>query len=114
LSNWTKESLRIDTDFEIALDACEWIFVYIETWFDIDEKFGTHTKEHDDWWINLYARYNPFKGELVMPYTIVKPDKEESYEYYPNEEDKALVIAMIEEAVWECEGCSPRDYITRN
>ena len=31
----------------------------LETWFDVDEKFGLHTADEDHTWVNLYASYTP-------------------------------------------------------
>ena len=51
-----RDNIRIDPVLEVDTDwnpPC--ISAYIEIWFDVDKKFGTHTYDGDDAWINLYA-----------------------------------------------------------
>ena len=55
-----RDDIAIDRDIEVDCDIGQEITVYIETWFDVDKKFGTHTADDDSTWVNLYAAYNPF------------------------------------------------------
>ena len=111
MADWVKSELCIDRDMEIDCDIGEWITVYIETWFDVDKKFGTNTRSNDDWWINLYARYNPLTKELLMEYIISKPDEEIMVDYKPSEADRELVINMIEEACRQYYGCTATEFL---
>ena len=55
-----RNNIRIDPMLEVDTNwnpPC--IVACIELWFDVDEKFGTHTRDRDDAWINLYAQYSP-------------------------------------------------------
>ncbi|HCA28211.1 MAG TPA: hypothetical protein DEP23_00795 [Ruminococcaceae bacterium] len=54
----TRSDIAIDGDMEIDCDIGQIVTAYVETWFDVDKKFGTHTADDDDVWLNLYAKYN--------------------------------------------------------
>ena len=49
----TREDIAIDRDMDVDCDIGQEITAYIETWFDVDEKFGTDTSD-DDVWLNMY------------------------------------------------------------
>lgn len=51
--------LEIVIDPSMDVDDTETITAYIETWFDVDAKFGTRTGDSDSEWLNLYAEYTP-------------------------------------------------------
>ena len=57
----TKDDIVIDPEIEVDAEDPNGISVYIETWFDVDEKFGINTKADDSEWLNMYATYNPLK-----------------------------------------------------
>ena len=56
----TRDDLVIDPDMEIDDDGCI-VTAYVETWFDVDRKFGTHT--------GTIRRH----GSISMPNTIRTP-----------------------------------------
>lgn len=53
-------------DMEIDDESGQEIIAYLETWFDVDKKFGTDTASDDEKWLNLYAKYNPFADTLRL------------------------------------------------
>ncbi len=110
-ANWTRDELVIDREYEIDCDVGEWILVYIETRFDVDAKFGIKSLPDGESWVNLYARYNPITGELLMEYVINTDDTQKACDYEPNEDDKALVIELITAMISEEEDCSPLELI---
>lgn len=59
----TRDDLVIDPDMEIDDDGCI-VTAYAETWFDVDRKFGTHTADDSETWINFYAKYNTESGDF--------------------------------------------------
>ena len=59
----TRDDLVIDPDMEIDDDGCI-VTAYVETWFDVDRKFGTHTVDDAETWINFYAKYNTESGDF--------------------------------------------------
>ena len=69
----------------------------IETWFDVDARFGTETADTADW-INLYADYYPEDGRLEAYYTLWRNQGDD--ESFPvelaDEETQAILEAMRE------------------
>ncbi len=110
-ANWTRDDLVIDREYEIDCDVGEWILVSIETRFDVDAKFGIKSLPDGESWVNLYARYNPITGELLMEYVINTDDTQKACDYEPNEADTALVIELITAMISEEEDCSPLELI---
>ena len=45
----------IDRDMDVDGDMGQEITVYIETWFDVDKKFGIHTDADEGTWLNMYG-----------------------------------------------------------
>lgn len=82
------------------------VVAYIEPWFDVDEKFGTHTRNRDDAWVNLYAFYSPVYYTVQLEYyvetdtAILGP-----FPYVPADTERCLIMDMIEEKCRETEGC---------
>lgn len=101
----TRANIKIDPILEIDTDwnpPC--ISAYIETWFDVDEKFGTHTHEHEDMWLNLYALYSPVYKTLQLEYYLETDTSTLGpYTYEPTEDEKQTIIALIEEKCLEVE-----------
>ena len=48
-----RRDLVIDSEMEVDCDIGQEITVYIETWFDVDKKFGTQIADEDGTWLNL-------------------------------------------------------------
>lgn len=53
-----RHDIAIDREMEVDCDIGQEITVYIETWFDVDKKFGTQLNGNDSAWLNLYGKYN--------------------------------------------------------
>lgn len=90
-----RNDLVIDPDMEVDRETYR-VSAYIETWFDVDAKFGTHTAEKDEW-VNLYADYQPQTGELDLVYIVDWDGGGQAYAYVPTEREKHLVVEMMEE-----------------
>lgn len=101
----TKGMLVIDPDMEVSED-CGTVTAYIETWFDVDEKFGTHTADDDDTWVNLYGIYDVKTHSLTMKYVVDSPDGSIDRDYTPSESESRIVIEMMQEACQKRFGCS--------
>jgi len=69
---FTEENIKIDKEFLIEDD---YINAYIETWFDVDKRFGLNTEDTDEY-VNLYANYYPEDGRLDVFYIHRGPDAE--------------------------------------
>ena len=51
----TRDDIAIDDEFEVDAETGQEITAYVETWFDVDEKFNVDTSD-DDVWLNMYAQ----------------------------------------------------------
>ena len=74
---FTKDMMKVDGDFSINDDSTI-ITAYIETWFDVDEKFGTDINKDDDASINFYTfvstmttQVSSVAKELPIPFTLL-------------------------------------------
>ena len=105
----TRDDIAIDNDFEIDAETGQEITAYVETWFDVDEKFGVDTSD-DDVWLNMYATYNPYKDTIKVECVIDKPLDSESFDYEPTESEAQLLKDMITEKLKYCYGTTPKDF----
>lgn len=96
----------MDVDCENAAE----ITAYLETWFDVDKKFGTNTKDDDDVWLNMYAKYNPFDDTLRIECEIDKPKGSEYFDYTPTEAEEKLIKDMIAEKIKAEYGQTPQEF----
>ena len=108
---FTKDHLRIDPDMEIDCDIGCIVTAYVETWFDVDEKFGTQTADDDDDWVNFYAHYNTQNDELTTEYCVSKPDSCEYFDYIPTDTEKKLIIEMMENCCNKHYQCSLKEFV---
>lgn len=91
----TRDDLVIDPDMEIDDDGCI-VTAYVETWFDVDRKFGTHTVDDAETWINFYAKYNTESGELLAEYQIDRLDGSEWHGVSSHRERKTVLLDMMD------------------
>lgn len=103
--------LSIISRFFLSINSGRGHTACLETWFDVDEKFGLHTADEDHTWVNLYASYTPGTGAFQMEYVISREDSEEWREYNPTNSEKLLVLSMMEECCQTCHGCSLEGYL---
>lgn len=100
-NEWVPEQLRILADgLEFEDEEKSIVSAYIETWFDVDQKFGTHTHDTDGW-VNLYAKLNLCENLLSMKYFINTDDSDEEFSYIPTTKERELVIQLISAALAE-------------
>ena len=59
-----RADIAVDREMEVDCDIGQEITAYIETWFDVDKKFGIDTASEDGTWVNMYGKYNPFADTL--------------------------------------------------
>lgn len=102
----------IDRDMEVDCDIGQEITVYIETWFDVDQKFGTHTNGDEGSWVNLYGKYNPFADTLRIECEIDTDDNEPNkwFDYEPTESEAQLIKDMIAEKMMQEYGQTPQEF----
>lgn len=113
----TRDDIAIDRELIVEKNG---ITAYIETWFDVDEKFGISTADDDDMTVNFYALYHPEQDTLRCYYIIRNSDKDTEHEYYPTLNEAQLIKTMLEEvcnnecghdllSLWNLEGESDSD-----
>lgn len=106
----TRDMLVVDRDMEVDYDIGHQITCYLETWFDVDKKFGTDTAADDDKWLNLYAKYDPFADTLRLEFTVTTADSCEEGEYVPTDAESQLIKDMIAEKLREEYGQTPKEF----
>lgn len=107
-NEFTRPEIVIDPDMEV--DDTGTITAYIETWFDVDAKFGTHTSDSDSEWLNLYAEYTPKTNTLKMMYQLDRDDGSEFFDYTTTNAEAQLVKDMINECCQKYHGCTAAEY----
>ena len=95
--------IAIERDMGVDCDIGQDILAYVETWFDVDRKFGTHTADDDSTWLNLYAKFNPFADTLRLECEIDtdRPEGNRYFDYEPTKDEAQLVKDMIAEKIQE-------------
>lgn len=103
-----KDDIGIDPDIE-ASDP-NLITAYVETWFDVDKKFGTNTNDDDDRWVNLYAEYNIDDDSLKLTYHIDTPKGVTEHEYTPTGDEAQIIKNALFEKIKEIYGQTPQEF----
>ena len=105
----TEEDIGIGPDDMLINDDYSVIDTYLETWFDVDLRFGTKTHGTDDF-INFYVSYDPYTNDMEGLYYIHYTDGEcsdaISVDLYPVERDAILAVmrkAGMDELIKEME-----------
>lgn len=110
MQEFKESDLRIDPDMEIDCDIGRIVTAYVETWFDVDEKFGTDTKDDENAWVNFYAKYDTRDGSLMTEYCVSRPDSSEEHDYVPIKDEALLITKMMEDCCQQHHGCSLKEY----
>lgn len=105
-----RKDIVVDRDMDVDCENATEITAYLETWFDVDKKFGTNTKDDDDVWLNMYAKYNPFDDTLRIECEIDKPKGSEYFDYTPKEAEAKLTKDMIAETIKVEYGQTPHEF----
>ncbi len=109
----TREDIMIESDMEVADDNENQIVAYVETWFDVDRKFGLHTRDEAETWVNLYARYDVVEDSVAMEYVISRQHEEETHDYIPTESEAEMIKKAICEKMEEYYDCTPEEFCRR-
>lgn len=96
LNTLEESDLQIREEFDYEFEEQRMLFC-IESWFDVDKKFGVNTAEVDGAWVNLYSTFNPCTGEIKIPFTVDTEDGTYSREYIPTDEEKELFQRLMEQ-----------------
>ena len=100
----------IDRDMDVDCDIGQEITVYIETWFDVDKKFGVHTSGDEGTWLNMYGKFNPFEDSLRIECEISRDDGYSYFDYEPTAAESQLIKEMITEKIKEEYGQTPQEF----
>lgn len=107
----TRDDLFVDSDMELDCDVGQELTVYLETWFDVDKKFGLHIGGEDGTWLNLYAKFNVPEDTLRIECEISRDNGSEYFDYDPTPAEAALIKEMIREKCQQAHGCTLEEYI---
>ena len=88
-----RKDLVIDRDMEVDCDIGQQITCYIETWFDVDEKFRIKTDSENGTWLNMYGKYDPFADTLRIECVISGDDFSDTFDYQPTAAETQLMCA---------------------
>lgn len=102
--------IAIDNEMEVDCDIGQETTAYIETWFDVDKKFGLDIIDEDGTWLNMYAKYNPFSDTLRLECEISKDNGSEYFDYEPTQGEIQFIKDMIAEKIMQIHGQTPQDF----
>ena len=105
-----RNDIAIDRDMEVDYDIGQEIMVYIETWFDVDKKFGLNIADEDGKWLNMYGKYDPFEDSLRIECEISRDNGSEYFDYTPTDAESALIKDMIAEKIREQWNQTPQEF----
>lgn len=105
-----RNDIAIDRDMEVDYDIGQEIMVYIETWFDVDKKFGLNIADEDGTWLNMYGKYDPFEDSLRIECEISRDNGSEYFDYTPTDAESALIKNMIAEKIREQWDQTPQEF----
>ena len=105
-----RNDIAIDRDMEVDYDIGQEIMVYIETWFDVDKKFGLKIADEDGTWLNMYGKYDPFEDSLRIECEISRDNGSEYFDYTPTDAESALIKDMIAEKIREQWNQTPQEF----
>ena len=105
-----RSDLVIDRDMEVDCDIGQQITAYIETWFDVDEKFGISTNSENGTWLNMYAKFDPYADTLRIECVISSDDGDDSFDYEPTTAEAQLIKDMITEEIREIHDQTPQEF----
>lgn len=104
-----RKDIDIEPDIKVSDDGRS-VVACIETWFDVDRKFGTRTAGDDSAWVNMYAEFDPFADTLGITCIVSREDSSQDFRYTPTPEESRLVKEMITEKIQNVYGQSPQEF----
>ena len=108
-----KKDLVVDREMEVDDDIGQEITAYLESWFDVDKKFGLNINDEDGTWLNMYAKYNPFEDSLRIECEISRENGADYFEYEPTANESKLIKEMIAEKIIQEHGETPQEFCNR-
>lgn len=108
-----RDDIRIDRDMDVDCDIGQEITCYIETWFDVDKKFGIHTNADEGTLLNMYGKYNPFEDTIRIECEISRDNGSEYFDYEPTASEAQIIKDMIAEKIMQIHNQTPQEYCDR-
>ena len=102
--------ITIDREMDVDCDIGQEITVYIETWFDVDKKFGVHTSADEGTWLNMYGKFNPFEDTFRIECEISWENGSSYFDYEPTAAEPQLIKDMITEKIKEEYDQTPQEF----
>ena len=105
-----RTDIAVDSDMEVDCDIGQEITAYIETWFDVDKKFGIDTASEDGTWLNMYAKYNPFADTLSIECEVSREKGSSYFDYEPTADEAKMLKDAITEKIQHTHGQTPQEF----
>ena len=105
-----RSNIAIDSDMEVDCDIGQEITAYIETWFDVDKKFGIDTASEGGTWLNMYAKYNPFADTLSIECEVSREKGSSYFDYEPTADEAKMLKDAITEKIQHTHGQTPQEF----
>lgn len=99
-NHFERADIFVDPELDFSGDN---INAYIETWFDVDARFGTHIHGTDDTF-NFYAAYYPEQDRLHAFYILHGdnlPDEGKPHPVDLSPAEESLIRSMMDEVCTE-------------
>lgn len=106
----TRDDIAISGDMDVDCDIGQEITAMVETWFDVDRKFGLDINDEEGTWVNIYAKYNPFEDTLRLECEVSAYDYSRCFDYEPVGNEEKFIKEMIAEKIMEVHGCTPKEF----
>lgn len=106
----TREDILIESDIEVSDSNPNELIAYVETWFDVDEKFGLNTRDDADTWVNMYARYDVKNDTVKLECILSGNEKEEPLSYEPTLNEAIMLKDAIKDKLKEYYDCTPKEF----
>lgn len=105
-----RSDLVVDGDISISDENPNGIVAFLETWFDVDKKFGIHTADRDDEWLDLFVEYDVADGTLKATGCVSNDDTHRYFDYEPTAAEAQLVKELITEKIQKEYGQTPEEF----
>ena len=106
-----REDLAVDRDIQLDGDNKQQIVAYLETLFDVNEKFNLQLDSEAGEWVNMYGIYNPLSDFLTVECVISMDNSSESFFYTPTTAESVLIKELIAEKIKEEFGQTPAEFV---
>lgn len=108
--NHELERTDMKVDRDIQVENSQHIVAYLETLFDVNEKFKLHLESEAGEWVNMYGIYNPYSDFIAVQCFLCKDDKYDDFFYSPTKSEAELIKEMITEKIKDEYNQTPREF----